>query len=305
MPPTLVGPELLQSAMNLRSIATQGGTVIGPALGGFLYAVSPTLVYLLAAGVCLASSVCAVAIRPQAVRAAEEGQPPAGVEEQAAPESASMEGVLEGLRFVGRTQILLGAILLDLLAVLFGGAIALLPVFAKSILHVGPTGLGVLRAAPAVGALLGAAYITHRPIARRAGRTLLIAVGLYGASMIVFGLSRVFVISLLALIASGFVDLYSMNIRATTVALATPDRLRGRVNAVEMVFISASNQLGAFESGLAAFLVGTVPAVVGGGVITILLALVWGRLFPALAGVDRLEEVRPSEPDRPVAGLAA
>jgi MFS family permease len=291
--------------MNLRSIATQGGTVIGPALGGFLYAVSPTFVYLLAAGVCLASSVCAVAIRPRAVPAAEQAQAPTVVEEQAAPASASMEGVLEGLRFVGRTQILLGAILLDLLAVLFGGAIALLPVFAKSILHVGPTGLGVLRAAPAVGALLGAAYITRRPIRGRAGRTLLIAVGLYGASMIVFGLSRVFVVSLLALIASGFVDLYSMNIRATTVALATPDRLRGRVNAVEMVFISASNQLGAFESGLAAFLVGTVPAVVGGGVITILLALVWGRLFPALASVDRLEEVRPSEPDRPVAGLAA
>jgi MFS family permease len=304
MPPTLVGPELLQSAMNLRSIATQGGMVIGPALGGLLYGVSPTLVYLLAAGVCLASSVCAAAIRPRAVAFAEDGQAPAA-QEEAVPESATMEGVLEGLRFVGRTQILLGAILLDLLAVLFGGAIALLPVFAKSILHVGPTGLGVLRAAPAVGALLGAAYITRRPIGRRAGRTLLIAVGLYGACMIVFGLSRVFVISLVALTASGFVDLYSMNIRATTVALATPDRLRGRVNAVEMVFISASNQLGAFESGLAAFLVGTVPAVVGGGVITILLALTWGRLFPALAAVDRLEEVKPPEPDRPVAGLAA
>ncbi len=305
MPPTLVGPELLQSAMNLRSIATQAGTVIGPALGGFLYAVSPTFVYLLAAGVCLVSAVCAAAIRPRSVATAEDGELPAVIEEETAPGPASMESVLEGLRFVGRTQILLGAILLDLLAVLFGGAVALLPVFAKSILHVGPTGLGVLRAAPAIGALLGAAYITRRPIRGRAGRVLLIAVGLYGVSMIVFGLSRVFVISLLALIASGFVDLYSMNIRATTVALATPDRLRGRVNAVEMVFISASNQLGAFESGLAAFLVGTVPAVVGGGVITILLALGWGRLFPALADVDRLEDIRPSEPDRPVAGLAA
>ena len=160
---------------------------------------------------------------------------------------------------MGRTPVLLGAILLDLLAVLFGGAVALLPVFARSILHVGATGLGVLRAAPAVGALLGAVYITRRPIARRAGRTLLIAVGLYGASIVVFGLSRTFVLSLLALVVSGFVDLYSMNIRSTTVALASPDRLRGRVNAVEMVFISASNQLGAFESGVAAYLVGTVP----------------------------------------------
>ena len=121
-------------------------------------------------------------------------------------------------------------------------------------------------------------------------------VGLYGASIIVFGLSRVFVISLLALAVSGFVDLYSMNIRSTTVALASPDRLRGRVNAVEMVFISASNQLGAFESGLAAYFVGTVPAVVGGGVMTILLAVSWGRIFPALANVDRLEDVRPPEP---------
>jgi hypothetical protein len=121
-------------------------------------------------------------------------------------------------------------------------------------------------------------------------------VGLYGASIIVFGLSRVFVISLLALAVSGFVDLYSMNIRSTTVALASPDRLRGRVNAVEMVFISASNQLGAFESGVAAYLVGTVPAVVGGGVMTILLAVSWGRIFPALANVDRLEDVRPPVP---------
>ncbi|MBV8997985.1 MAG: MFS transporter, partial [Solirubrobacterales bacterium] len=209
--------------------------------------------------------------------------------------AATVHGVLEGLRFVRRTPVLLGAILLDLLAVPFGGAVALLPVFARSILHVGATGLGVLRAAPAVGALLGAIYITRQPIRGRAGRTLMIVVGLYGASIVVFGLSRVFVISLLALVVGGFVDLYSMNIRSTTVALASPDRLRGRVNAVEMVFISASNQLGAFESGLAAFLVGTVPAVVGGGIMTMLIAISWSRVFPALAHVDRLEDVRPPE----------
>jgi hypothetical protein len=127
-------------------------------------------------------------------------------------------------------------------------------------------------------------------------------VGLYGASIVVFGLSKVYAVSLLALSVSGFVDLYSMNIRATTVALATPDRLRGRVNAVEMVFISASNQLGAFESGLAAYLVGTVPAVVGGGFMTILIALSWSRLFPALAHVDRLEDIRPPAPDRDPSG---
>jgi MFS family permease len=288
MAPTLVSVALLPSAMTLRSIASQTGQVVGPALGGLLYGVSPVVVYLIAAGWCLLACVCVLAMRPRPAAEAA----PVDVE---STRGATLQSVFEGLRFVGRTEILLGAILLDLLAVLFGGAVALLPVFARSILHVGATGLGVLRAAPAIGALLAAAVLTRRPLGGRAGRTLLIVVGLYGASIIVFGLSRVFVISLLALGVSGFVDLYSMNIRSTTVALATPDRLRGRVNAVEMVFISASNQLGAFESGLAAYLVGTVPAVVGGGTITILLALSWRRIFPALADVDRLEHLRPQE----------
>jgi MFS family permease len=206
-----------------------------------------------------------------------------------------LHSVLAGIRFVGHTQILLGAILLDLLAVLFGGAVALLPLFARSILHVGPTGLGVLRSAPAVGALLAAVLLTRRPLGGRAGHKLLVVVAAFGASIIVFGLSHSFWLSLLALGVSGFVDMFSMNIRSTTVALATPDHLRGRVLAVEMVFISASNQLGAFESGLAAFLLGAVPAVVAGGAITIVIALGWSRLFPALAGVDRLKDLRPVE----------
>jgi hypothetical protein len=292
MPPTLVGPELLQSAMTLRSIATSGGMVLGPAIGGAVYALSPSLVYLLTAGMCTLSALSVLAIRQR---------PAAQTEDPGAEPAANLESVFEGLRFVRRTPILLGAILLDLLAVLFGGTVALLPVFARSVLHVGPTGLGLLRAAPAVGALLAAAVLTRRPLGGRAGRTLLIVVGLYGASIVVFGLSRVYLLSLLALGVSGFVDLFSMNIRATTVALATPDRLRGRVNAVEMVFISASNQLGAFESGLAAFLVGTIPAVVGGGVITMLIALSWPRVFPALAEVDHLEQLRPVEPATAVA----
>jgi hypothetical protein len=171
--------------------------------------------------------------------------------------------------------------------------VALLPIFARSILHVGATGLGVLRAAPAVGALLAAAVITRRPIAGRAGRLLLTVVFVYGACIVVFGFSRWYPLSLAALGVSGFVDLYSINIRSTTVALASPDRLRGRVNAVEMVFISASNQLGYFESGLAAALVGAIPAVVGGGIMTMLIAVSWSRLFPALAEVDRLEAVKP------------
>jgi MFS family permease len=299
MPPTLVSVDLLQNAMTLRSIASQSGQVIGPAVGGLVYGISPVVVYLVAAGCCGLATVSVLAMRPAPAADAAQSEGPPG-------QAATVDSVLEGLRFVGRTQVLLGAILLDLLAVLFGGAVALLPVFARSILHVGATGLGVLRAAPAVGALLGAAFLTRHPIRRRAGRTLLIVVGLYGACMIVFGLSRTFVLSLAALGVSGFVDLYSMNIRMTTVALASPDRLRGRVNAVEMVFISASNQLGAFESGLAAYLVGTVPAVVGGGVMTILIAVSWSRFFPALAEVDRLEDVRPVEPaPEPVGELAA
>jgi MFS family permease len=292
LPPTLVGPELLQSAMTLRSIATQSGQVTGPALGGLLYGASPSLVYLLAAGSCVAAAALVMTMHP--AQAADVVVPAAAAEGEKSPrQSADLHSVLEGLRFVRHTPILLGAILLDLLAVLFGGAVALLPIFAKSILHVGATGLGVLRAAPAVGALLAAALITRRPIAGRAGRVLLTVVFVYGGCIVVFGLSRWYPLSLVALAVSGFVDLYSMNIRSTTVALASPDRLRGRVNAVEMVFISASNQLGYFESGLAAALVGTIPAVVGGGVMTMLIAISWSRLFPALAEVDRLEAIKP------------
>src|ERR1700728_232294 len=301
LPPTLVPAGLLPSAMTLRSIASQSAQVAGPALGGLLYAVSPTLVYVLAAALCLlaSGSVVMIGARPAAVTGpgtlGASGTPGA----QGAPGAASspsLESVLEGVRFVGRTPMLLGVILLDLLVVLFGGAVALLPVFARSILHVGPEGLGVLRAAPAVGALVAAAIITRRPLGRKAGRRLLLVVAVFGGSIIVFGLSRIFALSLVMLAVSGFADMISVNIRTTTVTLATPDRLRGRVAAVEMVFISASNQLGAFESGLAASLVGTVPAVVGGGVITLAIALSWRRLFPFGARIDRLQEIRADGP---------
>jgi MFS family permease len=285
LPATLVPTELLESAMTLRSIAVQVGAVLGPALGGLLYPLAPGVVYGVGAGMCVAAAGCVAAI---ARTPAADGVP----DVHSAP---GLDSVLGGIRFIRDTQILFGAILLDLLAVLFGGAVALLPLFARSILHVGPTGLGVLRSAPAVGALCAAVILTRRPLGGAAGRKLLLVVGAFGASMVVFGLSRSFLLSLLALAVSGFVDMFSMNIRATTVALATPDRLRGRVLAVEMVFISASNQLGAFESGLAAFALGAVPAVVAGGALTIVIALSWSRLFPALAGVDRLRDLRPVE----------
>lgn len=285
LPVTLVSGDLLENAMTLRSAAVQSAQVLGPALGGALYPLSAGVVYGAAAGMCVLAGGCVAAMS----RSAAADTPPS------AHNAPGLSSVLAGIRFVRDTPIIFGAILLDLLAVLFGGAVALLPLFARSILHVGPTGLGVLRAAPAVGALVGATVLTRRPLSGRAGRTLLTVVAAFGASMVVFGLSRSFALSLGALAVSGFVDMYSMNIRATTVALATPDGLRGRVLAVEMVFISASNQLGAFESGLAAFLIGAVPAVVAGGAVTIAIALCWSRLFPALAGVDRMRDLKPVE----------
>jgi predicted MFS family arabinose efflux permease len=283
MAPELVEPELLSSGMALRSIATQVGVVAGPALGGLLFAIRPEVVYVAAFGFFLVALGCTVALH----RAG--GWVPSG------DEPPGLEHLLGGIRFLRRSRIVLGAILLDLFAVLFGGAVALLPVFAKTILHTGPIGLGVLRSAPAVGALAAGAMLTRSHSAGKAGPTLLAVVALFGASMIVFGLSRSFLLSLCALAVSGFADMISVNIRSTTVALATPDELRGRVNAVEMVFISASNELGAFESGVAAALIGAVPAVVVGGIVTIGVALTWTRLFPQLAQVDRLDELRPVE----------
>jgi MFS family permease len=274
--PELVPADLLTGALALRSIAGQVATIGGPALGGFLFAVRPETVYA-AAGVLLVLSALVLlpVTRPESASLSD-------------GEQARLQTLFAGVRFIRGTPVILGAITLDLFAVLFGGAVALLPLFAKSVLHTGPFGLGVLRSMVAVGALIAGIRLARRPLGGRAGRTLLLVVGTFGASMVVFGLSRWFWLSALALAVSGFADMFSMNIRSTTVALATPNRLRGRVNAVENVFIGASNELGAFESGTAAALLGAMPAVVAGGVLTIVLALVWPRVFPALAAVDRL-----------------
>ena len=281
--PSLVPLNLLTSALALRSTVSQGTVVVGPAIGGLLFAASPEIVYATAAVLMLASVALTVPISPRVVE-----QAPAEIV------GTRLGALLAGLRFVRRTPVLLGAISLDLVAVLFGGAVALLPLFARDVLEVGPVGLGILRGAPAVGALAAGIMLTRRPLRGAAGRKLLVVVGLFGASMIVFGLSRSFPLSFAALAVSGFVDMISMNIRSMITALATPDALRGRVNAVEMVFISASNELGAFESGAAAALVGAVPAVVIGGSLTIAAALLWPRLYPALAKIDRLEELHPA-----------
>ena len=278
---TLVPVELIASAMALRSLAFQAAVVGGPALGGVLFVVRPELAYGTSAALCAAGLVCVLAVR----------EPP--VVRDPAAERVGLGSVLGGIHFIRSSPMLLGAISLDLFAVLFGGAVALLPLFARSILHPGPIGLGVLRGAPAVGAIAAGLWLTRHPLERHAGRTLLVVVGAFGVSMVVFGLSRSLVLSLVALAVSGFVDMISMNIRGSAVAIGTPDAVRGRVLAVEMVFISASNELGAFESGLAAKLFGAVTSVVAGGAVTIGLALGWVRMFPALSGIDRLDDVRP------------
>ena len=283
--PETVPTEMMAGAMALRSVGWQISVVAGPAVGGIIFEVSPKLLYALSAGLFVGGLGCVLALdkRP-AARAPGSGAP-------------GWQSLIEGVSFLRRSPMVLGAILLDLFAVLFGGAIALAPVFARSILHVGPVGLGALRTAPAVGALLAALMLTRRPLRNSAGPTLLVVVALFGVCMVVFGLSKWLPLSLAALAVAGFVDMISVNIRSTTIALVTPNELRGRVTAVEMVFISASNELGAFESGVVAAAVGTVTSVVAGGIATIGIALSWTRLFPSLAHLGRLEDLRP-EPVR-------
>lgn len=278
--PSLVPEEILVSALAQRSIAFQLSAVVAPAIGGLLFALQPELVYVVALVLAVIALGCVLALR-------------SGREPAAAEAVVGIDEVLAGVRLIRRTNVLLGAISLDLFAVLFGGAVALLPIFAKDILDVGPTGLGLLRAAPAIGSLVAAAIIARYPIRRKAGPMLFAVVAGFGISMIVFGLSRAMWLSMLALAVGAGLDMVSVVLRQTILPLVTPDDVRGRVNAVEMVFISASNELGAFESGVAAALIGAVPAVVLGGAVTVVVAGVWWKLFPSLARVDRLDELRP------------
>jgi hypothetical protein len=274
-----VPTELLQGAIALRSVAGQIGLVAGPAIGGVLFAIEPLAVYSLAGALLVAAGAATFSL-PQTVTRRE-------------VEAIDRDSLVAGIRFIRQKRVVLGAILLDLVAVLFGDAIALAPVFAKTILNGGPVTLGALRTAPSVGALIAGLIITRRPLGFRAGRTLLLVVAIFGVATIVFGLSRSLPLSLAMLAITGFVDMISMNIRATTVTVLTPLSLQGRVSAVEWVFISASNELGAFESGLVASLLGTVRAVVLGGALMVGFAASWPRLFPALSRLGPLEELEP------------
>jgi MFS family permease len=279
--PEIVPTELLAGAVALRSVASQIGIVAGPAIGGVIFAVDPVAAYAAAAGLGIVALGGILTLSARAAPLAD--QPP-----------PDWESLVAGVRFILRTRMLLGAISLDLFAVLLGDSIALAPVFARTILDIGPIGLGALRAAPSVGALAAGLMLARRPLQRRAGPTLLVVIATFGAAMIVFGLSKSLPLSLAALAVSGFVDMISMNIRATTLALVTPMELQGRVNAVEWVFIGASNELGAFESGAVASLIGTVWAVVAGGAAMIGIAATWPRLFPALSHLGRLDELAPA-----------
>jgi MFS family permease len=277
--PEIVPTELLPGAIALRSVANQIGIVVGPAIGGVIFAVEPVAVYVTAGALFLFAVVTILGVKSVAA---------------AAPAmELTWESLSAGIGFIVRTRMLLGAISLDLVAVLFGDSIALAPVFARTILDVGPVGLGLLRAAPSAGALAAGVILARRPLSYRAGPTLLVVVAVFGAMMIVFGLSKSLPLSLAALAVAGFADMISMNIRSTTVLLVTPHELQGRVSAVEWVFISASNELGAFESGAVASLIGTVAAVVAGGCVMIGCAASWGRFFPELAHMGRLEDLQP------------
>ncbi|HEX6788670.1 MAG TPA: MFS transporter [Gaiellaceae bacterium] len=276
----IVPEELIANAMALRSLAGQIGVVAGPALGGVIFAVEPVAVYAVAAGLLVVSLIAVIGMRP-------------AVASFVTTEAPGWDSLVAGVRFIRRTRMLLGAIGLDLFGVLLGDSIALAPVFASAILHTGPIGLGLLRMSPSVGALAAGVLLTRRPLQYPAGRTLLTVVATFGTTMIVFGLSKWLPLSMAALAVSGFVDAISVNIRSTAVALLTPPQLQGRVAAVEWVFISASNELGAFWSGSFARLIGTVPSVVAGGAAMIGIAGSWPKLFPALARMGKLEDLRP------------
>ncbi len=296
--PLLVDLPQLPRALALSAVALQGAIIAGPALGGGLYALGGWLGGAhgsgpggaLAGGQTAAAGAAAVyavsALGFATALWAVWGLRPRALARQAEP--ASLASLLAGLGFVWRHKLVLGAVSLDLFAVLLGGATALLPIFARDILATGPQGLGLLRAAPAAGALAMSLWLARWPIERRTGTWLLGAVAVYGCTMIGFGLSTSFWLSLAALAISGAADMVSVVIRQTLVQLETPDAMRGRVSAVNGLFIGASNQLGEFESGATAALLGPVGSVVSGGIGTLVVVLTWTRWFPALAQRDGL-----------------
>ncbi len=281
--PNLVPPEKLAGAIAINATTNQLGTICGPVAGGLLYAINPVAAY----GASLALFGLAAVLYgliphlPQKISAGR----------------ATLETLSAGVRYIWAHKVVLGAISLDLFAVLLGGAIALLPIYASDILNIGPSGLGLLRAAPAVGAVAMGAWLIARPISDNAGRIMFGSVAAFGVFIMVFAFSETLWISLVALALTGAADMISVNLRNTLVQLWTPDELRGRVNAVNQVFIGASNEFGAFRAGVSAAFIGPVAAVFIGGAGTLAVAALWMRWFPDLAAIRSLTAERPSEND--------
>jgi MFS family permease len=273
--PALVTQEELPTAIARNASVRQFGIIVGPVLGGFLYIIGPGVVYI--TGACLFILAAAILARLRMQR-----------RPQAAREPATLSSLFAGIAYIRSQPVLLGAISLDLFAVLLGGATALLPIFARDILAVGPWGLGMLRAAPAVGAVTASLYLTRKPLQRNVGKIMFTAVAGFGLATIVFALSKSIVLSCLALAVLGWTDMISVVIRASLVQLETPDEMRGRVSAVNAVFIGTSNEFGEFESGVTAAWFGVVPAALLGGVGTLAVVVLWMYLFPQLLRRERL-----------------
>jgi MFS family permease len=279
--PQLVPEEHFSNAVAWNASTFQIANIAGPAIGGLAYALfrGPDGVYAIAVIVSIVSTLLTLRVHP--LTTSPEKQP-------AEKTPTSLRTVLAGLRFIWEKKLIFGSISLDMFAVLLGGATTLLPVYAREILHTGPWGLGLLRSAPGVGAAMMAIAVAHRPIHRRAGVTMLVAVAAFGVFTIVFGISHNLILSLAALFLIGATDMVSVIIRAMLVQIATPDEMRGRVNAVDMLFIGVSNELGGFESGVTAQWFGTVPAVIIGGVGTLVVIAAWAWLFPELRKANQL-----------------
>lgn len=274
--PRLVPKEHFPNAVTWNSSIFQGATLCGPILGGVLYAMSgsATVVYLLSASAYLLGLLSTLQIRVPASQANGAG--------------FSTDTVLGGFRYIWQNKLILGSISLDLFAVFLGGAVALLPVYVRDILKVDAIGLGILRSAPGAGAILMAVLLAYKPLRRRAGKIMLVAVAGFGAATILFGISRSLWLSALSLSLVGATDMVSVVVRHIVTQLAVPDEMRGRISAVNMIFIGTSNEVGEFESGITAQWMGAVPAVIAGGVGTILIVIAWWHLFPALRKVDSL-----------------
>lgn len=284
--PQLVPEEHFPNAVAWNATTFQAATILGPSFGGILYAAfrGPSVVYAAATLTAIGALISTFRIKPEA---------------KARPrEPMTLTTAFAGLRYIWREKLILGAISLDLFAVLLGGAVALLPVYAREILHTGPWGLGLLRTAPGVGAAVMAVALAHRPLRGRSGLTLLWSVAGFGVFTVIFGVSRSLVLSLIALFLLGASDMISVIIRATLVQLGTPDAMRGRVTAVDMIFIGASNEFGQFESGLTAQWFGTVPAVVLGGIGTLVVIAIWAWRFPELRNAGELLAAATSGDDR-------